>query len=214
MKQNTLFESLRRDVSGNVLPKNGCALYYPEVFNANDSTQLFSRLHQSLKWNADRVMMFGKLVTMRRKVAWVGDPHCTYTYSGVKKIPQEWTPELLQIKAALEHLSDAEFNSCLVNLYHDGDDGMGWHSDDEKELDAQSPIASLSLGARRKFAFRHKQDQTIVPIFLDHGSALIMHTPTQNFWQHALLKTKKVSEMRINLTFRKITRSTIAAPNK
>jgi alkylated DNA repair dioxygenase AlkB len=148
--------------------------------------------------------MFGKLLTMRRKVAWVGDPNCSYTYSGIKKSPQNWTPELLAIKSQLEEVAQAEFNSCLLNLYHDGEDGMGWHSDDEKELDPHSPIASLSLGATRKFALRHKKDKETVSLFLENGSALIMYAPTQEYWQHALLKTKTVPEARINLTFRKI----------
>jgi alkylated DNA repair dioxygenase AlkB len=184
---------------------DGSAQYLPELMSAEESVSLFNQLQKSLRWDADQVMMFGKLVTTRRKVAWIGDPECAYTYSGVKKSPQAWTPELLSIKTQLEELTQSEFNSCLLNFYHDGNDGMGWHSDDEKELDTNSPIASLSLGAQRKFAFRHKVDKTTIPLYLESGSVLIMHSPTQQFWQHTLLKTKKVSNPRINLTFRKIT---------
>jgi alkylated DNA repair dioxygenase AlkB len=122
----------------------------------------------------------------------------------LRKIPQNWTSELLFIKAQLEEISQSEFNSCLLNLYHDGEDAMGWHSDNEKELDPKSPIVSLSLGAQRKFAFRHKKDKETISLFLESGSALIMHPPTQKYWQHALLKTKTASDLRINLTFRKI----------
>lgn len=189
----------------NLLPMDGLVQYLPAFMNAEESVSLFDQLQKSLRWDADQVMMFGKLVTTRRKVAWAGDPECTYTYSGVKKSPQAWTPELLSIKTQLEELTQSEFNSCLLNFYHDGSDGMGWHSDDEKELDANSPIASLSLGAQRKFAFRHKVDKTTIPLYLESGSVLIMHSPTQQFWQHTLLKTKTVSNPRINLTFRKIT---------
>lgn len=189
----------------NLLPMDGLAQYLPAFMNAEESVSLFDQLQKSLRWEADQVMMFGKLVITRRKVAWAGDPECTYTYSGVKKSPQAWTPELLSIKTQLEELTQSEFNSCLLNFYHDGSDGMGWHSDDEKELDANSPIASLSLGAQRKFAFRHKVDKTTIPLYLESGSVLIMHSPTQQFWQHTLLKTKMVSNPRINLTFRKIT---------
>ncbi len=184
---------------------DGSAQYLPELMSAEESVSLFNQLQKSLRWDADQVMMFGKLVTTRRKVAWIGDPECAYTYSGVKKSPQAWTPELLSIKTQLEELTQSEFNSCLLNFYHDGNDGMGWHSDGEKELDANSPIASLSLGAQRKFAFRHKVDKTTIPLYLESGSVLIMHSPTQQFWQHTLLKTKTVSNPRINLTFRKIT---------
>jgi len=188
----------------NVLPKDGCAYYFPEVFTELHSVNLMSQLQASLVWESDQLIMFGKTVITRRKVAWVGDAECAYTYSGVKKIPQAWTAELLSIKNRLEELAKSQFNSCLLNFYHDGDDGMGWHSDDEKELDPNSPIASLSLGAQRKFSFRHKVDKITIPLNLENGSVLMMHSPTQQFWRHALLKTKTVSTPRINLTFRKI----------
>ena len=202
--QNSLFETSLGDDAVNILPKDGSAHYYPKVFTEQDCMALMRRLQTSLKWEPEQLMMFGKLVTTRRKVAWVADPLCSYTYSGVKKIPQAWTSELVLIKEKLEKASQAEFNSCLLNLYHDGNDGMGWHSDDEKELDPLSPIASLSLGAQRKFAFRHKKDKETISLFLGNGSALVMHPPTQEYWQHALLKSKTASDIRINLTFRKI----------
>jgi len=202
--QTSLFVSTHSDCEPNILPKDGRADYLAGLLSMQESINLMTQLQSSLSWEPDQLIMFGKKVTTRRKVAWVGDPNCSYTYSGVKKIPQSWSPELLSIKAQLEKLSQSEFNSCLLNFYHDGDDGMGWHSDDEKELDAKAPIVSLSLGARRKFAFRHKQDKTTIPLHLENGSALIMHSPTQQFWQHALLKTKTESNFRINLTFRKI----------
>jgi len=202
--QSSLFESKLPDCALNILPKDGWVEYQAGVLSEQYSTNLMSQLQASLLWEPDQLFMFGNKITTRRKVAWVGDPHCSYTYSGVKKSPQAWTPELLLIKTQLEGLAQSEFNSCLLNFYHDGEDGMGWHSDDEKELDANAPIASLSLGARRKFAFRHKEDKTTISLYLEDASVLIMHTPTQQFWQHALLKSKTVSTLRINLTFRKI----------
>jgi len=202
--QTSLFESKYSDCALNILPKDGGVEYLPELLSEQNSANLMNQLQTSVLWESDQLIMFGKKVTTRRKVAWVGDPSCSYTYSGVKKSPQAWTSELLSIKAQVEELAQSEFNSCLLNFYHDGDDGMGWHSDDEKELDANSPIVSLSLGARRKFAFRHKEDKTTISLYLENGSALIMRSPTQEFWQHALLKTKTVSLPRINLTFRKI----------
>ena len=204
VKQTLLFESKHSDCTLSILPKDGLVEYLPGVVSEQNSANLMSQLQTSLLWESDQLMMFGKKITTRRKVAWVGDPNCSYTYSGVKKNPQAWSSELLFIKAQVEELAQSKFNSCLLNFYHDGDDGMGWHSDDEKELDANSPIVSLSLGARRKFAFRHKKNKTTIPLYLDNGSALIMRSPTQEFWQHALLKTKIVSTPRINLTFRKI----------
>ncbi len=204
MHQNSLFGIDSDQCKQNLLPIDGSAQYYPEFISEEVSLSLIDQLEKSLRWDADQLIMFGKLVTTRRKVAWVGDPECTYTYSGVKRNPQAWTPELLSMKTRLEKLTQSEFNSCLLNFYHDGADGMGWHSDDEKELDAKSPIASLSLGSTRKFTFRHKINKSTISIFLEDGSALIMNAPTQQFWQHALLKTKTIHTPRINLTFRKI----------
>ena len=204
MHQNSLFGIDLGQCKQNLLPIDGSAQYYPEFISEEVSLSLIDQLEKSLRWDADQLIMFGKLVTTRRKVAWVGDPECTYTYSRVKRNPQAWTPELLSMKTRLEKLTQSEFNSCLLNFYHDGADGMGWHSDDEKELDTKSPIASLSLGSTRKFAFRHKINKSTISIFLEDGSALIMNAPTQQFWQHALLKTKTIHTPRINLTFRKI----------
>lgn len=204
MIQSPLFEIDTDPSTSNLLPMDGSAYYVPDFLNKEASNPLIDQLQNSLQWQADQLIMFGKLVTTRRRVAWVGDPGCTYTYSGVKRDPQPWIPELLTIKAKLEHLTQSKFNSCLLNFYHDGADGMGWHSDDERELNAQSPIASLSLGSTRKFAFRHKNEKVRTSLFLENGSALIMNAPTQQFWQHALLKTKTVHTPRINLTFRNI----------
>lgn len=201
--QKTLFDAHRVDPL-NLLPKEGCAYYFPALFEESQSQQLFTALTESLQWQADELWMFGQKIVTRRKVAWVGDAGCSYTYSGVEKHPQAWTPELIFVKDKLEAFSQVSFNSCLLNWYHDGNDGMGWHSDDENELDSQSPIASLSLGSTRKFAFRHKKDKTKTSLFLENGSLLIMHAPTQAFWQHSLLKTKTIAMPRINLTFRAI----------
>jgi len=202
--QSLLFDPDPIDSVLNLLPKDGIAHYHPKIFDELHSTQLMGQLQRSLKWEADQLVIFGKKITTRRKVAWAADPNCTYTYSGVLKVPQAWTPDLLLIKDRLEAIAQYQFNSCLLNFYHDGDDGMGWHSDDERELDPHAPIASLSLGAQRKFAFRHKKDKEKISLFLENGSALIMQAPTQEFWHHALLKSKTISEARINLTFRKI----------
>jgi alkylated DNA repair dioxygenase AlkB len=200
--QSPLFDPDPTACTLNILPKDGSAYYYPNIFDEQRSQWLMTQLQESLTWESDQLIMFGKVVTTRRKVAWVGDSKCSYTYSGVQKIPQAWTSDLLLIKEQLEAMARCQFNSCLLNFYHDGDDGMGWHSDDEKELNPHSPIASLSLGARRKFAFRHKKDKETISLFLEGGSALLMHAPTQEYWQHALLKTKTASDARINLTFR------------
>ncbi len=186
----------------NLLPKNGCINYYPDLITPIDNFSLFEQLKQNINWQADEIFMFGKKVVTKRKVAWVADPNFSYTYSGVQKYPDPWTPEVLSIKYAVDKIAGCTFNACLLNLYHHGSEGMGWHSDDEKELDSQAPIASVSLGGTRKFAFKHKLDQTTCSLNLENGSVLMMHAPTQLFWRHSLLKTKRETEPRINLTFR------------
>ena len=200
--QKSLFGDVSEDSQKNLLPKDGAANYYPHVIDPVACNQLFSTLTQSLAWQQDQLIMYGKKITMQRKVAWVGDAGCTYTYSGVQKNPAPWTPEILRIKSQMEDLAACKFNACLLNLYHHGQEGMGWHSDNEKELDPHAPIASFSLGGTRKFAFKHKLDQTGVSLFLENGSVLIMHAPTQDFWNHSLMKTAREVDARINLTFR------------
>ena len=202
--QNVLFDHIHPSDPICLLERNGRAEYFHHFYAEDESNRLYTSLLNSVSWAADEIKMFGKLVTTARKVAWVGDPECRYTYSGILKEPQGWTKELLHMKHLLEGATGYAYNSCLLNLYHNGDEGMGWHSDDEKELDSTAPIASVSLGARRKFAFRHKQDKTTVPVFLEHGSLLVMYPPIQEHWHHSLLKTKTVTDPRINLTFRKI----------
>lgn len=186
------------------LPKDGSIEYFPKIFDPIECNDLFQKLLNSVNWQPDELVMFGKKVITKRKVAWIGDSDCTYTYSGVKKQPQAWTSELLMIKRKAEELSQYKFNSCLLNLYHNGDEGMGWHSDDEPELDHTAPIVSISFGATRKFSFQHKLDRIKHNLLLESGSALLMHSPTQKFWNHSLLKTKLPVGQRINLTFRKI----------
>lgn len=202
--QIELLNQIKATSTSKLLPKDGHVEYFPDIFNPSDSGLLFEALLKHLDWQPDQLVIFGKEITTSRKVAWVGNQNCFYTYSGVKKHPQSWTPELLKIKNKVEQLVSIQFNSCLLNLYHHGNEGMGWHSDDEPELDESAPIASISLGGIRKFGFKHKLDKTSISLFLDNGSALIMHPPTQEFWNHSLLKTKKIVEPRINLTFRVI----------
>jgi len=200
--QKSLFDTT--NVELNVLTKDGQVIYRPNFFDETQSVSLFDTLRATLDWQADQLIMFGQKITTSRKIAWVADPDCPYTYSGIRKAPQPWTAELLMIKERLEQTCGSRFNACLLNLYHNGSEGMGWHSDDETELERGAPIASLSLGGTRKFAFRHRLDKTTTSVFLENGSLLIMHAPTQQFWHHSLLKTKTAVAPRINLTFRKI----------
>ena len=137
-----------------------------------------------------------------QKVAWFADAGITYTYAGVKKSGLVWTDTLLEIKQKVESITGAKYNACLLNLYHEGEEGMGWHQDNEVEMVAGSSIASLSLGAARKFAFKHATTNERLDIELANGSLLDMKGTIQQHWYHSLPKTKKVKQMRINLTFR------------
>jgi alkylated DNA repair dioxygenase AlkB len=137
-------------------------------------------------------------------VAWFGDAAYRYTYSGVTRTALAWTADLLALKTLVEERTRARFNSCLLNRYASGREGMAWHSDDEGSLGRDPVIASLSFGAQRRFAFRHKRDGHGVELILEHGSLLVMAGATQHHWQHALPKSAKIDGERINLTFRRM----------
>jgi alkylated DNA repair dioxygenase AlkB len=161
-------------------------------------------LLHTIQWKNDEAVIFGKHIITKRKAAWYGDFDYLYTYSNITKQALAWTEELLELKKIVEELTSSKFNSCLLNLYHNGDEGMAWHSDDEKSLGKSTTIASLSFGAERKFSFRHKKTKETTSLMLEAGSLLVMKDATQTNWLHSLPKSKKVSLPRINLTFRTI----------
>lgn len=186
----------------NLLPKDGIAIYYGVVFNEKEANLICNELLDTIPWKQDEVVMFGRKIITKRKVAWYSDAGITYTYAGVKKAGLEWTSILVGIKEKVEAITGAKYNACLLNLYHEGQEGMGWHQDNEKEILAGSSIASVSLGVARKFAFKHAQTDERVEIELAQGSLLDMKGSIQQNWYHSLPKTKKVKKVRINLTFR------------
>lgn len=190
------------DQPENLLPKDGNVNYYGAILSWEAADDYFSRLLNTIDWKHDEVNIAGKHIVTKRKVAWHGDHPFTYTYSGTRKTAQPWTKELLELKTMAEDKTGEAYNSCLLNLYHDGSEGMSWHSDAEKELKKDGAIVSFSLGAERKFSFKHKVSKETVSIQLEHGSLLVMQGTTQTFWQHSLPPSKKVNEPRINLTFR------------
>ena len=162
------------------------------------------QLSKNIQWKNDESVIFGKHYITRRKTAWYGDGPFNYTYSKIKRTALPWTNELLEIKHVVENNESTKFNSCLLNFYHDGDDGMGWHSDNEKELKKNGVIASVSLGVERKFSFKHKRTEEKIHLMLKNGSLLVMKGQIQNNWMHQLPNSKKIREPRINLTFRAI----------
>jgi len=188
----------------NILPYDGIVNYFGAIVNAKKSHNYFEKLLKNINWKNDEVVIYGKHIITKRKVAWYGDKNYHYNYSNTTKQALPWTKELLQLKAIVEDRADLKFNSCLLNLYHNGSEGMAWHSDDEAILNSEAGIASLSLGEERKFSFKHKATKETVSLQLESGSLLIMKGATQQHWLHALPKTVKSTEPRINLTFRVI----------
>jgi alkylated DNA repair dioxygenase AlkB len=188
----------------NILPCDGEAFYLKKVFNSEDSYHYFDRLIRNISWKNDEVIIFGKRIITKRETAWYGDDGCEYVYSGISRRPMPWINELSELKMVAEKFSGISFNSCLLNLYHSGEEGMSWHSDDESSLGKDIVIASVSFGAERKFVFRHKKTKEKISIILENGSLLVMKGQTQFNWHHALPKSMKIKQPRINLTFRRI----------
>lgn len=186
----------------NLLPYDGIAIYHGVVFDEVEAVSIANSLFEEIPWNPDEVMMFGKKIITKRKVAWYADAGITYTYAGIKKSGLLWTAGLLEVKQKVEAITGAKYNACLLNLYHEGEEGMGWHQDNEAEIVQGSSIASLSFGAVRKFAFKHAKTNERFDIELANGSLLDMKGEIQQHWYHSLPKTKRVKNRRINLTFR------------
>jgi len=192
------------DPKQNLLPKDGTVNYLGAILDMSRADHYFQQLWNTIPWENDIIHMFGKRIETKRKVAWYGDKPFEYTYSHSTKKALPWTQELLELKKFTETLTGETYNSCLLNLYHSGEEGMGWHSDNEKELKQNGAIASLSFGAERKFVFKHRATKEKVELQLDHGSLLVMKGVTQEHWLHRLPPTKKIDAPRINLTFRTI----------
>lgn len=188
----------------NILPYNGEVVLYENVIKQNQAIKYMDLLMSGIPWLNDELILFGKKIVTKRKVAWYGDKSFEYVYSNSVKRANLWSQELLELKYAVEEWAHEEFNSCLLNLYHNGDEGMSWHSDDEKELKKHGTIASLSFGATRRFLFRHNDSKETIELILQPGSLLLMKGEIQDHWKHSLPKSKKVKNPRINLTFRSI----------
>lgn len=188
----------------NILPIDGEVNYYGVVINKGESDEYFQRLMNGIVWKNDEAIIMDKKVVTKRKVAWYGDVPFSYTYSQITKTALPWTEDLLALKKIVEEKTGETYNSCLLNLYHNGEEGMTWHSDGERDLKKDGAIASLSFGAIRKFAFKHKETKNKIEVILQHGSLLVMKGTTQTNWLHRLPPTKQVKTPRINLTFRTI----------
>ena len=188
----------------NIIHQDGIALYYEKVISGEQIKPLYDELLNNINWENERVVMFGKEIITKRKVAFYSDPSIAYTYSSRTKIGLPWNETLITLKNIVASITNEKYNACLLNLYHNGEEAMGWHCDNEKEIVTNSSIASLSIGATRKFSFKHKVTKETISIQLENGSLLEMKGTIQSHWLHALPKSKKITESRINLTFRQM----------
>lgn len=198
-----LFNAIENE-DRNWLPCDGMVRYYGPVMPKQQADEYLRTLMEKIAWRNDEAVIFGRKIITKRKVAWYGDSPFSYTYSKTTKYALPWTRELLELKRLVESETGETFNSCLLNLYHSGEEAMAWHSDGETDLKKDGAIGSLSFGAVRKFAFKHKQSQLKVELLLEHGSLLVMAGTTQTYWLHRLPPSKKVMAPRVNLTFRTI----------
>lgn len=190
------------DPAHNLLPCDGTVNYFGPILSVAETHRYYEVLLRDIPWKHDEAVIFGKRIVTARKVAWYGDSNFSYTYSGTTKQALAWTTELAELKSQIEKLTGTAFNSCLLNLYHDGNEGMAWHSDDERSLGRDSTIASVSFGAEREFRLKHKRGEEKISVLLESGSLLVMKDTTQSHWLHSIPKSKKIKTPRINLTFR------------
>jgi alkylated DNA repair dioxygenase AlkB len=188
------------DTPVELLPRDGSLIYWEWALGDRSADEVMEQLRRETDWEQRSIVMFGREVAQPRLNSWYGD--VPYTYSGIAMTPRPWTPLLTDLRGRCEELTGARFNSVLINLYRNGDDSMGWHADDERELGPEPPIASLSLGALRRFRMRHRHSREIVEVDPASGSLIFMSGLSQACWMHEVPKTKKPVDARINLTFR------------
>ena len=177
-------------------------IFIPQFLDRESAAELFEKLRSTLSFEQGYVKIYGKEVPQPRLTAWYADPGCSYTYSGVTYEPKPWIDELLELRRVLEEELDATFNSMLANLYRDGSNGVGWHDDREPCFVPRRPIASVSLGATRRFLLRHEATKEKKEYQLESGSLLVMTETTQEVYKHSVPTTKKPVGERINLTWR------------
>jgi alkylated DNA repair dioxygenase AlkB len=185
---------------------NADIILFDEFFTKTESEKLYKNLIEKINWQQYTIKMFGKILNQPRLTAFYGEENKPYAYSGLKLTPNPWTEDLMFIKSRITKTAQINFSSVLLNYYRNGQDSMGWHSDDEKELGQNPVIGSISFGETRLFQLRHltRKDLKKVDIKLSNGSFLLMKGPTQHYWEHQIPKTSKHITPRINLTFRTI----------
>ncbi|HEY1100507.1 MAG TPA: alpha-ketoglutarate-dependent dioxygenase AlkB, partial [Myxococcota bacterium] len=198
MRSLDLF-ALAVDTTRNLLPGDGEVYDHGRFVDDDTGRSWRATLLTEVPWSNDEAVINGQRIVVPRKVAWYGDDAWFYTYSGTTKQALTWTPTLLAVKARVEDVVGVAFNACLLNLYENGDQGVSWHSDDEAALGRNTTIASLSLGATRRFDFKHKRDGRRASIDLDDGRLIVMTGATQTHWLHQIPKQRTIRSARLNL---------------
>lgn len=188
----------------NILPFDGELYLVSHFYQQHEAEQLFTLLLQSLAWQQEQIFLYGRWLKVPRLMCWYGDQQAEYKYSGVNHQPLPWIEPLSLIKDKIQSYYPCVFNSVMANLYRDGNDSMGCHADDEKELGENPLIASLSLGEQRLLKFRHQKTKQVFDVTLSNGDLLLMTGEIQHHWRHELPKTKKLKTERINLTYRQV----------
>jgi alkylated DNA repair dioxygenase AlkB len=183
---------------------NGEYIFVKDFIPQKEADAILDYLTNQIKWKQGNIRMFGKNIAIPRLTAWYGDQGMNYNYSGINNDPTPWTSELQGLKAKVELAANTSFNSVLLNQYRDGNDSVSWHADNEKELGENPIIGSVNLGATRVFKLKHNITKEVKKINLTHGSLLVMGGKMQHYWKHAVPKTAKKIDARINLTFRLI----------
>jgi alkylated DNA repair dioxygenase AlkB len=186
---------------GEILSTDGSAILYHGFFESAEADLLLDELISTNNWEQQTLLMYGKAVEEPRLSTWHSDGQ-SYTYSGAARVPHSWTPSLLRIRGMCESKTNHTFNGVLVNFYRDGNDYLGWHSDDELVNGPEPLIASISLGAERRFEMRHRESGEIASVMLSHGSLLVMSGLSQKCWEHRVPKMPRLNDSRVNLTFR------------
>lgn len=176
--------------------------WYPNWLSPDTAADMLERLKEEVVWRQDSIATPGGIKPLPRLTAWQGEPGAVYIYSGIRNEPLPWSPTVRSLKNAIEETTGARFNSVLLNRYRSGNDSMGWHADRERELGATPVIASVSVGATRRFDFRHNQTGAIRSFHLTNGSLLVMRGSMQAQWKHRVPKAPALQAERINLTFR------------
>ncbi len=185
-----------------VVARDGTVTYEPHFLDPASADRAYAVLAEEADWRQESIALFGRRVPLPRLTAWHGDPGAIYTYSGLLNEPAAWTPQLAELRERLADRLGVRFNSVLLNWYRGGGDAMGWHADDEPELGREPAIASLSLGATRRFELEHRGDRERIAVELEPGSLLVMAGATQHRWRHRVPKQPRIAGGRINLTFR------------